>query len=132
MQKLQQYASDRGVIWLTVNSGAPGREGFMDAAAAEAKVAEVGGHEAAYILDPDGTLGQLYGAKTTPHMFVINPDGVLIYAGGIDDKPSADSDDIATAKNYVVQALDESMAGKPVTVTTARPYGCSVKYANSN
>ena len=83
------------------------------------------------LLDPTGQVGHLYGARTTPHMFVIDPKGVLIYAGGIDDTPSADPATIATAKNYVTAALDEAMAGKPVTTPTARPYGCSVKYASN-
>jgi len=81
------------------------------------------------LIDADGKVGHLYGARNTPQMFVINPEGVLIYAGGIDDKASADSADIATAKNYVTTALDEAMAGKPVSTPTAQPYGCSVKYA---
>jgi len=83
------------------------------------------------LLDPDGTVGHVYGARNTPQMFVIDPKGVLIYAGGIDNKPSADPADIPTATNYVTAALDESMAGKPVAVPTARPYGCSVKYASN-
>jgi hypothetical protein len=85
----------------------------------------------ASLLDPDGKVGHAYGARTTPHMFVIDPKGVLIYAGGIDNKPSPNPADIATATNYVTTALDEAMAGKPVTTPTARPYGCSVKYASN-
>ena len=81
-----------------------------------------------YLRDPDGTVGHLYGAKTTPHMFVISPDGKLIYEGGIDNRPTPDPADIPGATNYVRAALDESMSGKPVTVATSRPYGCSVKY----
>jgi hypothetical protein len=83
----------------------------------------------AVLLDPSGLLGHLYGAKTTPHMFIINPAGVLIYNGGIDDKATTDQSDIPTARNYVSQALEEAMAGKPVSEPVSRPYGCSVKYA---
>jgi hypothetical protein len=83
----------------------------------------------AVLLDPSGQLGHLYGAKTTPHMFIIDPSGVLIYNGGIDDKPTTDQTDIATARNYVSEALGEAMAGKPISAPVSRPYGCSVKYA---
>ena len=83
----------------------------------------------AALLDPDGQLGHLYDAKTTPHMFVINPEGMLIYDGAIDDRPTPDPSDIAGATNYVSQALSEAMAGRPVSVAATRPYGCSVKYA---
>jgi hypothetical protein len=83
------------------------------------------------LLDPDGKVGHIYGARTTPHMFVIGPKGELIYAGGIDNTPSPDPATIATAQNYVTAALDEAMAGKPVTTPTARPYGCAVKYGSN-
>jgi hypothetical protein len=128
MQTLQQYALDKGVIWLSINSGAPGNEGNMDAAQAKAKIAEVGAHETGYIIDDKGTLGHLYGAKATPHMFVIDTGGVLAYAGAIDDKPTADPADIKTADNYVKDAIDALLAGKPVSVAQTRAYGCSVKY----
>jgi hypothetical protein len=81
------------------------------------------------LLDPDGKVGHMYGARSTPHMFVIDPKGTLIYAGGIDNKPSTDPADIATATNYVTAALDEAMAGQPVKTPTAPSYGCAVKYA---
>lgn len=128
MQKFQKAETDKGVVWLRINSGAMGKEGYQT-------VADVPSYEQAQhvastltLLDHDGQVGHTYGARTTPHMFVINPQGVLIYAGGIDSKPSPDPDDIATAKNYVTTALDEAMAGKPVSTPTARPYGCGVQY----
>jgi len=130
MQNLQKEETAKGVVWLRINSGAPGKDGYQSPSdvADYVKANHVAATET--LLDPTGKVGHEYGARTTPNMFVINPDGVLIYAGGIDDKPSADADDIATAKNYVIQALAEAMSGKPVTVATSRPYGCSVKYAN--
>jgi len=128
MQALQQYAKSKGVVWLTINSGAPGKQGYMDAVSAKDKIAEVGGHEAAYILDPEGTLGQLYGAKTTPHMFVIDKQGNLAYVGAIDDAPTPDPADTKTAHNYVKAAIDALKAGKPVAVAQTKSYGCSVKY----
>lgn len=128
MQALQEYALAKGVIWLTVNSGAPGKEGYMDATAAKAKITEVGAHETAYILDPDGTIGKLYGAKATPHMFVIDTTGNLAYAGAIDNKPTPDPEDIKSADNYVRDAINALLAGKQVEVAHTQAYGCSVKY----
>lgn len=128
MQKLQQYALGKSVIWLSINSGAAGKEGSLDAAGAKAKIASTGAHETAYILDPEGALGKLYGAKATPHMFVIDPKGTLVYAGAIDDKPTPDPDDIKTADNYVKDAIDALLAGQPIKVSQTRAYGCSVKY----
>ena len=129
MQNLQKEETARGVVWLRVNSGAPGHDGAQTAA--EAAAYEKSNHVAstATLLDPTGKVGHEFGATNTPQMFVINKKGVLIYAGGIDNKPSADAADIATAKNFVTAALDEAMAGKPVQTASARAYGCSVKYA---
>jgi len=129
MQNLQKEETAKGVIWLRVNSGAPGHEGSQTAeeAAAYEKSKNVASTET--LLDPTGEVGHEFGATNTPQMFVINQEGVLVYAGGIDDKPSTDPADIASAKNYVTSALDEAMAGKPVSTASARPYGCSVKYA---
>jgi hypothetical protein len=131
MQNLQKDETAKGVIWLRVNSGAEGHDGYQSAA--DAASYEKDNHVAATatLLDPSGKVGHTYGARTTPDMYVINPKGVLIYAGGIDNKPSPNIADIATAKNYVTTALDEAMAGKPVATPTARPYGCSVKYASN-
>lgn len=128
MQKLQQAYTGKGVVWLTVNSSAAGKQGHLQPAEVAAKLTERKAAPSAYLLDADGTVGKLYGAKTTPHMFVIDPQGKLVYAGAIDDKPSTDQADIAGARNLVVAALDEALAGKPVSVATSTPYGCSVKY----
>jgi len=129
MQRLQQEWTAKGVVWFTVISSAPGQQGYMTAEQENAYVAEVKASPTAVLLDPSGQLGHLYGAKTTPHMFIINPEGVLIYDGAIDDKPTTDAEDIATAHNYVSEALQAALAGKSVTTPVTRPYGCSVKYA---
>jgi hypothetical protein len=131
MQKAQAAAAQQGVVWLSINSGAPGKQGHMDAAAAKAMVGKVGAKPTAYLLDPKGVVGKVYDAKTTPHMYVINPKGTLVYAGGIDDKPTANPADISGARNHVLAALSELKAGKPISVATSRPYGCSVKYSDS-
>lgn len=128
MQKLQTAAKENSVVWLTINSGAEGKQGHMNGGEALAFVAEKKASPAAYILDGEGTIGHLYGAKTTPHMFVIDEKGVLAYAGAIDDKPSVNSDDIASANNYVTAAIDALKAGKTPEITTSQAYGCSVKY----
>lgn len=128
MQAQQAEARADGVVWLTINSGADGKQGHLDAAAAQAYVAKVGGKQAAYLLDTDGTVGKLYGARTTPHMYVIDALGVLRYMGGIDSVPSTDQGDIARATQYVRQALGEIKAGKAVGAPVSQPYGCSVKY----
>lgn len=128
MQSQQRVATADGVVWLTVNSSAPGKQGHVDGAAAEQVRGKAGAVQTAYLLDPAGNVGRAYGAKTTPHMYVIDPQGVLRYAGGIDSIPSADIDDIKTATQYVPQALSELATGKPVSVAVTRPYGCSVKY----
>jgi hypothetical protein len=128
MENLQREWTGRGVIWLTVISSAPGKQGFVTASDENAYIKQVNAAPTAVLLDASGTLGHLYDAKTTPHMFIINPQGTLIYNGAIDDKPTADRSDITGAKNYVSAALGEALAGKPVTTPSTRPYGCSVKY----
>jgi len=130
MQKQQAAATAAGVVWLTINSSAVGKQGHLDAAAANAYVAKVGGRQSAYLLDADGKVGRLYGAKTTPHMYVVDARGVLRYMGGIDSIPSADEDDIAEATPYVSEALAALAAGRPVATPTSEPYGCSVKYGS--
>jgi peroxiredoxin len=130
MQKLQREWTGKGVVWLTVNSSAPGQQGHVDAAQANALMKERGSASTAVLLDPEGRIGRAYGAKTTPHMFVIDRSGSVVYAGGIDDKPSTDEEDMATAHNYVAAALAEVTAGRRVTTATSRPYGCSVKYGS--
>lgn len=130
MQKLQKEAAAEGIVWLSVISSAPGEQGHVDGAGADKLTKERAAAPAAVLLDPSGALGKLYAAKTTPHMFVIGKDGVLAYAGAIDDKPSTDADDISKAINYVQQALAELKAGKPVSVSSTASYGCGVKYAD--
>jgi hypothetical protein len=130
MQSLQKSETASGVVWLRINSGAPGHDGYQTPAQMASYVTENHVAATASLVDPTGKVGHMYGARNTPQMFVINPKGTLIYAGGIDNKPSTDPSDIATATNYVKAALDEAKAGKAVRVATAPPYGCSVKYAD--
>ncbi|MEW6272792.1 MAG: thioredoxin family protein [Thermodesulfobacteriota bacterium] len=128
MQKLQKKYLDQGVVWLSVSSSAPGKQGNYPPAKWNELTAAAKASPTAVLLDPDGTVGRAYGAKTTPHMYVIDRQGTLIYAGGIDDKPSTDPDDIPGAKSYVDLALTEAIAGQPIAVASSTPYGCSVKY----
>lgn len=131
MQKAQAAAARDGVVWLSINSGAPGKQGHMSGAEAKAFVAKAGARPTAYLLDPKGVVGKAYDAKTTPHMYVVNKAGTLVYAGGIDDKPTPRPADINGARNHVLAALSEIKAGKAVSVATSRPYGCAVKYSDS-
>lgn len=131
MQKSQAAAAADGVVWLTINSSGPWKQGHLDGAEAKAYVAEQRAHPSAYLLDHEGKVGISYGAKTTPHMFVISETGALVYKGAIkggmgatEDKPNVD-----TNRNHVLAALSELKAGKPVSVPTTRSYGCSVKYS---
>ena len=128
MQKSQAAAAADGAVWLTINSSAEGKQGYMTQTEAKAFVAAQRSRRTAYLLDPDGAVGRAYGATATPHMYVINSSGTLVYNGGIDDKPSTDKADIEGARNHVLAALGELKAGRPVSVPTSRPYGCSVKY----
>lgn len=128
MQKLQADWTAKGVVWLSIISSSEGKQGYSTPEQANKDMAEQGAKPTAILLDPKGDVGRLYGAKTTPHMFVVNPEGNLIYKGAIDSVKSADADDIAGATNYVQVALTEAMAGKPLTHTDTTPYGCSVKY----
>ena len=131
MQKTQAAAAKQGVVWLSINSGAPGKQGHMNAAQAKATLAQSKSSPAHYLLDPSGQVGKLYDAKTTPHLFIVNKAGTLVYAGGIDDKPTPRPADIAGSRNHVLAALNEIKAGKAVSVKTSRPYGCAVKYSDS-
>lgn len=128
MQSLQKAYTEKGIVWLSVNSSAAGKQGNFAPEKINTLIKEKGAQPSAYLIDSDGQVGRLYGARTTPHMYIINPQGELIYNGAIDDKPSADPADIGTAKNFVRTALDEALAGKPVTTSATQPYGCSVKY----
>lgn len=130
MQKQQADAVAAGAVWLTVNTAPPGKQGHLDAASAQAYVSKENARASAYLFDPDGHVGHAYGARTTPHMYVIDKDGTLRYAGGIDSIASADQGDIAQATQFVPQVLAELAAGKAVSTDRSEPYGCSVKYAN--
>jgi peroxiredoxin len=128
MQSLQKEATDAGVVWVSVVSSAVGNQGYTTPEQANEVMSEVGSHETARLLDADATIGKLYDAKTTPHMFVINPEGVLAYAGAIDSDPSFKQGGIATATNYVKAAWEAVAKGEMPEVTSTQPYGCSVKY----
>lgn len=129
MQKTQAAARAGGVVWLTINSGAPGKQGYMQGAEAQKWVADKKAGPAHYLLDPKGVVGKGYAAKTTPHMYIIDGAGTLRFQGGIDDKPAARVEEMGSARNHVLAALNEIKAGKPVSVAQTTPYGCSVKYA---
>jgi peroxiredoxin len=128
MQKLQKTYRDKEVIWLSICSSASGKQGYYEGKELQTKIEKEKSNPTAYLLDAEGKVGKMYGAKTTPHMYVIDPKGILIYAGGIDDKPTTKLKDVEGATNYVTAALDSSMVGKAVEVKTSTPYGCSVKY----
>ena len=128
MQALQKEATAQGVVWLTVLSSAPGTQGNVTPAEANELTTRRGAAPSAVILDPSTTIAHAYAARTTPHMFVIDRDGILRYMGGIDDKPTTDVADVKTAKNYVRLALTALNSGAAVTEAVTRPYGCSVKY----
>jgi hypothetical protein len=130
IEALQKEWTSKGVVWLSVISSAPGQEGYVTAPEEKDYLLKMHAAPTAAILDPSGTIGRLYAAKTTPHMFVIDPSGKVIYQGAIDDKPTPDQADLKGAHNYVTAALNEAMAGKPVDTAVTRPYGCSVKYGD--
>jgi len=128
MQSIQKSATDDGVVWLSIVSSASGKQGQLDNATANAVMKDVGSNATARIQDPSGTIGKLYDAKTTPHMFVVDAEGALVYAGAIDSDSSFKPDGIPTATNYVTDALSSIKAGEPIEVSSTQPYGCSVKY----
>lgn len=130
MQKQQADAVASGVVWLTINSAAPGKQGHLDARLANAYISTVAAKQSAYLFDPEGTVGHAYAAKTTPQMVVIDKIGNLQYAGGIDSIASTDASDIAKATQFVPLAIAELAAGKPVSTSKSEPYGCAVKYGN--
>jgi peroxiredoxin len=131
MQALQSAAAAQGVVWLTVVSSAPGMQGFVSGLEANALTDERKAKPTAVLLDPKGSIGKAYGATSTPHMYVIGPDGTLAYGGAIDDKPTSNPADIAKARNYVTEAIQAVAAGKPMSPAQTRSYGCSVKYQGS-
>ena len=130
MQMLQKKWTAHGVTWLTLISSAPGTEGYVEPEEANKLTLARGAAPNHVLFDPKGDVGRAYGAQTTPHMYVIKSDGTLAYMGGIDDKPTTRLEDLKTAKNFVDAALTELAEGKPVSIKTARPYGCSVKYSS--
>jgi hypothetical protein len=130
MQKLQADAAAKGVVWLSICSSAQGKQGHAAPADALKACTERNSAATAYLIDESGATGRAYGAKRTPEMYVINADGTLVYQGAIDDKKSVDPADIAKAKNLVAAAIDETLAGKPVSTPKTEAYGCSIKYGN--
>jgi len=128
MQALQKKYTDKGVVWLAISSTNPKSSDYRDPKAAQGVMKDWNMSPTAFMLDEDGTVGRSWGAKATPHMFVVAPDGKVIYAGAIDDKATWRKEDVKGAKNYVAAALDEAMAGKPVATDSTAAYGCSVKY----
>ena len=131
MQKLQDEYTGKGIVWLTINSNAPGTEGNITPEQAQKITASWKTHQTALLLDSDGKAGLAYGAKNTPNMVIVSPDGKIAYEGAIDSKATPNPADIPSSTNYVKAALDESLAGKPVTTPQTKPYGCSVKYKSS-
>ena len=130
MQAIQRDAAADGVVWLSIISSAPGTQGYVLPAEANELTVKRGAAPANVLLDPTGAIGKAYGAQTTPHMYVIGRDGALLYRGGIDDKPTANPADIATAKNYVRTALEAVKAGRAIDPAVTRAYGCTVKYSS--
>lgn len=128
MQRLQRTARDKGAVWLTISSSAEGKQGHISQKDAPGAVQSAKLESAALLLDPSGAVGREYGARTTPHIFVIDPKGTLVYAGAIDSEPSTDPSDVAGATNYALLAIDSIAAGKPIEPSSTEPYGCSVKY----
>lgn len=128
MQSLQDKYTEEGVIWLAICSSNKGKQGNFTVEEINKRSKNHDAKFTAYLIDEDGKVGKMYGAKTTPHMYIIDNSGKLVYAGGIDNKASTDIEDIKDAKNYVSAALDELLAGKEVSVQSSTPYGCNVKY----
>jgi len=130
MQRLQKQWTGQGVVWFTILSSAPGKQGYVTANEENDYLAKMQAAPTAALLDPSGEIGHLYDAKTSPQMVVINPQGVVIYSGAIDDKPTTDVEDVPTATNFVSLALQQAMAGKQVQTSATRPYGCCLLYTS--
>jgi peroxiredoxin len=128
MQSLQKKYTGKDVVWLAINSSAPGKQGNFSSEEILKRSKDHGAAFSAYLIDANGEVGRAYGAQTTPHMFIIDPQGQVIYTGGIDNIRSTKIEDISRAKNFVSMALDEALAGQPVSNSISKPYGCSVKY----
>ncbi len=128
MQALQKEWTGKGVVWLTIVSSAPGTQGYVTPEQSQTFMKQAGAAQTAVLLDPEGTIGHRYDARNTPQMFVIDPKGILLYDGAIDNRPTPDPASLEGAANYVSAALTDAMAGKPVGTPTTQPYGCTVKY----
>jgi hypothetical protein len=128
MPAVQKDAVDKGVVWLAINSTEKGSYDYREPARLVAWQQEHKSKPTALLMDEEGTAGKAYGARTTPHLYIVDPKGALVYAGGIDSVASSNPEDIKKAVNYVRQGLDEALAGKPISASTTRPYGCSIKY----
>lgn len=128
MQGTQKEVTGKGVVWLAINSTAESHPDYLAPPQLARWMAGQNAVPSSTLMDEDGTVGKAYGARTTPHMYIVNPAGVLVYAGGIDSIPSARADDVKTAVNYVKQSIEDSLAGKPLRNAVTRPYGCSIKY----
>jgi hypothetical protein len=128
MPALQRTYASKGVVWLSICSSASGKEGYFEAGEIRTRLEQMKAAPSAYLVDAQGEVGRLYAAKSTPTMFVVDPRGILIYAGGIDDTPTTDPAEVVRSRNYVREALDLALAGRPLEVTYSRSYGCSVKY----
>jgi peroxiredoxin len=128
MQELQNKYRDKGAVWLTICSSAPGKQGYFEGDKLKDRIESEKWAADAYLIDSEGTVGRMYAARTTPHMYIISPEGILAYAGAIDDKPSTKPDDIPNSTNYVVEAMTSLLAGEEVETSSTTAYGCSVKY----
>src|SRR3989440_11073504 len=131
MQKLQEEYTDKGVVWLTIDSNAPGTEGNLTPEQAQKVATSWKTQQTALLLDPDGKVGRAYGSKNTPNMVIINSEGKIAYEGAIDSKATPNPADIPSSTNYIKAALDQSLAGKSISTPQTKPYGCSVKYKSS-
>ena len=129
MQMLQKKYKKKGIVWLSICSSAPGKQGDLSVEKWKQTNNAYGAEPTAVLLDPEGKVGRLYKAKTTPHMYIVDKNGVIRYEGAIDDKRSANPEHVKTSKNYVSMALDAMLAGKEISVKKSKPYGCSVKYS---
>jgi len=128
MPALQEEYTGKDVVWLSICSSAPGKQGHFETDALKDRMKKEKAVPTAYLIDEDGTVGKMYEARTTPHMYIINPEGTLVYAGGIDNMASTNKDDIPKATNYVREGLNAALEGKTIATKTSKPYGCSVKY----
>lgn len=130
MQALQKETTGQGVVWLTIASSAEGEQGYVSGAEADRLTQKRSAAPSAFLLDPQGTIGKAYNAKVTPHMYVIDPNGTLVYMGGIDDRPTTRHADVQGARNYVREALAALGTGQPIAANSTRAYGCTIKYSS--